>query len=351
MNIKKILFTAVFIIFFFASGARFASAYIIEELNFSNEGDIVVGPGKTEVWLDPGTEYTREIIVSNRSGAEKIINISVEDFQGSIDPNATIEFMGAEKGPYSLKDYVKPEINEIILEHGQRLRLPVVISVPSTAEPGGLYGAVMVSASNIKEETGEVQEGTAAGKVEIITRVASLFFVRIKGEVVEEGALQDFKTNKNFYEKGPVTFKVLSENTGNVHLAPYGTIDIKNLLGAQIGQVEIDPWFVMPKSVRTREVKWNTNFLFGKYTAALTLNRGYKDIVDTMQFSFWVIPWKLVLIITIALILVVLLFIWFVSHFELKKKGDKSSNVPPKMPNVPPVAPPVTPPNIPFHIP
>ncbi|MBU4204689.1 DUF916 domain-containing protein [Patescibacteria group bacterium] len=316
---NKILFIA-FIIFFFTAGTGFASAYTIEELNFSNEGDIVVGPGKTEVWLDPGSEYTKEIIVSNRSGMEKIINISVEDFQGSLNPDGTIEFMGGKKGPYSLKDYVKPEIEEIILSHGQRLRLPVVISVPQTAEPGGLYGAVMVSASNIKEEAGEVKEGTAVGKLEIITRVASLFFVRVKGDVFEEGSLNDFKTGKNFYEKGPVSLKIIVENTGNVHLSPYGTIDIKNILGAQVGQVELDPWFVMPKSVRTREVKWNAPFLFGRYTAQVSLNRGYKDIVDTMQFSFWVIPWRIVLIALIALILLICLLVWFFSHFEFKKK-------------------------------
>jgi hypothetical protein len=133
--------------------------------------------------------------------------------------------------------------------------------------------------------------------------------------------LQNFKTERNFYEKGPITFEILSENTGNAHLSPYGTIDIKNILGAVVGQVEIDPWFVMPKSVRTREVKWNSNFLLGRYTASLTLNRGYNNIVDVKNFSFFVIPWKLILIGTIGLILILWLFIWLATHLEFKKKN------------------------------
>ena len=280
----------------------------------------MVGPGKTEIWLEPGSEYTKEIIVSNRSGEEKMINISVEDFQGSMDPEGTIEFLGLEKGPYSLLDYVKPEIEEIVLSHGQRLRLPVEISVPQDAEPGGLYGAVMVSASNIEAKGDQAETGTAKGELEIITRVASLFFIRVKGDVFEESSLRDFKTGKNFYEKGPVSLKIIVENTGNVHLSPYGTIDIKNILGTQVGQIELDPWFAMPKSIRTREVKWNAPFLFGRYTAVLTLNRGYKNIIDIKSFSFWVIPWRIVLIAIIALILLVCLLIWFFSHFEFKKK-------------------------------
>jgi len=320
---KKFLL-ATLIIFFLFGGCNFAYAYMIEELNFSNEGDIVIGPGKTEVFMNPGTQYTKEIIVSNRSGMDKIIDISVEDFEGSVDANGSIKFLGDTKSPYSLKDYVKPEINQITLHHGQRLRLPVEISVPDGVEPGGLYGAVMISASNIKGED-QTTVSAASGKVAVITRVASLFFVRVNGDALEEGALKDFKTDKNFYEKGPVTFKIINENTGNVHLSPYGTIDIKNILGAQVGSVELDPWFVMPKSLRTREVKWNTNFLFGRYTAVVTLNRGYEDIIDKASFTFWVIPWKLVAIAVIGLILFLLFIIWLITHLEFKKgpKGNQ----------------------------
>ncbi|TSC54207.1 MAG: Uncharacterized protein LiPW30_738 [Parcubacteria group bacterium LiPW_30] len=320
----------------FVSTANFASAYIIEDLNFQNEGDIVVGPGKTEVLLSPGDNYTREILISNRSGAKKLFTIKVEDFRGSEDPGATVEFLGTEKGPYSLKDYVKPEIGEIILNHGQRLRLPVTISIPQDAEPGGLYGAVMISASNIDEGDAKIEKDTVGTKMKIITRIASLLFVKIKGDVFQEGVLKGFETSKDFYEKGPIPFKLLFENTGNIHLSPYGAIEVKNILGAKVGEAQVDPWFVMPKSERTREIKWNSNFLFGRYTALLTLNRGYDDIIDTKEFSFWVIPWKIVLIGIIGLILLLWLFIWLVTHLEFKKKRDNNANIPPQSPNIPP---------------
>ncbi len=336
---KKILF-ALLIIFFLFGGVNYASAYLVEELNFSNEGDIVVGPGKTEVFMDPGSQYTKEIIVSNRSGMDKIIDISVEDFEGTTDANGSIKFLGENKSPYSLKDYVKPEINQITLHHGQRLRLPVDITIPADVEPGGLYGAVMVSASNVPELNAPVEAGKATGKVQVITRVASLFFVRVNGAAFEQGALKDFKTDKNFYEKGPVTFKIFNENTGNVHLSPYGTIDIKNILGAQVGSIELDPWFVMPKSVRTREVKWNSNFLFGRYTALVTLNRGYQDIMDTASFTFWVIPWKLVAIAVIGLILFLFLIIWLATHLEFKKSSNRKQPPAPSQPMAPSQTPP-----------
>ncbi|MCX6722648.1 MAG: DUF916 domain-containing protein [Candidatus Staskawiczbacteria bacterium] len=216
---KKIIFcffTIFLLIICFSFSVQKVSAYTVEEMNFGNEGDIVVGPGKTELFLSPGETSNQEIIVSNRSGAQKIINISVEDFQGTNNPNEAVQFLGDKSSPYSLKDYVKPEINQITLNFGQRLRLPVAISIPQVATPGGLYGAVMISASNIEGVNNNIQNNAAAGKVKVITRVASLFFIRVKGDVVNNGDLKDFKTAKSFYESGPVNFQILSENKGSV---------------------------------------------------------------------------------------------------------------------------------------
>jgi len=340
MKIPKILFL---LFIFFVIGFAYlptggASAYSIEKLNFSNEGDIVVGPGKKELLLSPGETSNQEIIVSNRSGSPKIINISVEDFQGTKNPDETVQFLGDKKSPYSLKDYVKPEANQITLNFGERLRLPVAIVIPSTAAPGGLYGAIMISASNIDEGNAELQKDNAAGKVKVITRVASLFFIRVRGDVVEDGNLKEFKALKSFYESGPVDFQIISENNGSVYLSPYGAIEVKNILGQKIDERQIDPWFVMPGALRVREVKWNSNFLFGRYTATLLLNRGYKDIVDSKSFSFWVIPWKIISIILIGLILAIWLFVWIASHFELKKP-EKPENPSPTIPSqpIPPV--------------
>jgi len=316
---KNYIVPVIFAILFLTLFAGHVSAYTIEKLNFSNEGDVVIGPGKSEFALDPGQNATQEIIISNRSGMPKIIDISVEDFQGTDDPEETVKFLGDIKGPFSLKDYVKPEINQITLNFGERLRLPIAISIPESAEPGGLYGAVMISASNIPEE-GAVQSGAATGKVRVITRVASLFFVRVNGDVQEAGVLSSFKSQKPFYEKGPVSFEITSQNTGNIHLSPYGIMEIKNMLGQTVDERQIDPWFVMPGSTRVREINWNSNFLMGRYTANLSLNRGYNNIVDQKSFSFWVIPWKIMSIALIGLILIVWFLLWVAGHFEFKKK-------------------------------
>lgn len=312
---KTIFKISLVAILFYALGPVVVLAHTIEDLNLSVEGDIVLGPGKIELWMEAGDKQTKELLITNRTGETRLFTITIEDFEGSKNSEIAIQFMGGERGPYSLKDYLKPEMEEFTLEHGQRMKLPVEVVIPEDAEAGGLYGAVLVSSSvpGIQEELREEQAG---GQLSIITQIASLFFIRVKGDTAEEGVLKEFSTRECFHEKGPVWFQILYENNGNVHLSPYGVIQIKNILGKVVGEIELDPWFVMPDSLREREIKWDKKFLFGRYTANLSLNLGHQDIIKARTISFWVLPWKIILM----GLIIVLTLIWIVVRFQIKKR-------------------------------
>jgi hypothetical protein len=305
-------------IIFFGFNSSPILAYYIEDLQLPERGDFVLGPGKIEIWADPGEEFQKELIISNRIGQTMEFKIEIEDFKGSYDPNQTVILLGEERGPHSLKDFLLPEITKFTLKHGQRITLPVKISIPKDAEPGGLYGSVLVS-TNPPMPKGEIEKEKAKGQMRIVSRLGCLFFIRVKGETIEEGLFKNFLTKK-FYEKGPISFELFFENKGNVHLNPYGIIEIKNLLGRKVGEIEIEPFFALPDSLRKREVKWEKELLFGKYTALASLNRGYQDIIDQKLVEFWVIPYKIILVGLILLILVLWFFKWIISHFEIRRK-------------------------------
>lgn len=306
---------------FFVSNAL---AYQIEDIDIpmpveGERGDFVLGPGKTELWVEPGDKFTKYLYITSRLGKTMEFRIEIEDFVGSYDPETTVQFLGEEKSPFSLKDYLKPEITEFTLEHGQRISLPVEVSIPEDMEPGGLYGTVLISASSPSVGPG-AGEGEAQTQMRIITRLATLFFIRVKGDVLEEGFLKDFITPKKIYEKGPVNFQVLFENTGNVHLSPYGLIEIKNLLGSKIDEIGLDAWFAMPLSLRLRETKWEKGLLFGRYAATAKINRGYQDIIDEKTIYFWVIPWKIIGTGFIFLVIIIWFLKWVFGHFEIRRK-------------------------------
>ncbi len=323
---KRICFIGLALLLAFGFLPSAAKAYRVEDMKMSGEapGDFVLGPGKSEMLMNPGETATKQLYISNRLGEKMKFKIEIEDFTGSSDPEKTVVLLGEKKGPYSLKDYINPELTEFVLEHGERMVMSVDISIPEDAEPGGRYGAVLVksmpSGPGLEEE-----EGKAVSGIKLISRLGTLFFVRVKGDVNEEGFLSDFKTKKNFYENGPVPFELLFQNEGSIHLTPFGVIEIRNLLGKKIEEIKLDAWFAMPGSLRSRKVEWERDLLFGRYTATAKINRGYGDAIDEKTVTFWVFPWKLALAGLIALILIIWFLKWIFGHFEIRRKPSKKS--------------------------
>src|SRR3989344_1030835 len=213
-----------------------SAAYKIESVDVSQvvNKDFVVGPGKVELELNPGESKTAAVMVTNRMGGTRTFSLEVEDFTGSKDPAEVVVLLGNERGPYSLRDFLKFENKTFELKNGERAIVPVTVTLPTDAEPGGRYGSVLVSTT--------AKDSVATQSAAIVSRLGVLFFVKIPGEVENEGALAGFNTlnGKKILGGGPVTFRLLYENNGSVYLNPYGEIRIKNIIGEEVGMVEVD---------------------------------------------------------------------------------------------------------------
>jgi hypothetical protein len=292
----------------------------IEQLSGENlaVGDFVVGPGRTEVEVKPGETVTVEISVANRISDDRTFELTVEDVAGSVDASQSVVLLGGETGPYTVKDYISFPENSFALGLGERARIPVTISMPQNAAPGGYYGSVLVS--TVKNPDEEVAAGSTRSP--IIARVGTLFFITVPGAIERAGELKEVRLTHDglWYEKGPINFNILYENTGSVHLNPYGELEIKNSFGEVVGFVELEPWFALPKSLRSREVMWDREYLFGRYTATVRINRGYDDVVDERTVSFWVLPWKVVGGIFLVVFIIFFGFRLFFRTFEFKRK-------------------------------
>ena len=92
-------------------------------------------------------------------------------------------------------------------------------------------------------------------------------------------------------------------------------------MGHGVGVVDLEPWFILPMSERLREITWTREFLLGRYTATAEINRSYDDIVDTMSFTFWVLPWKPIGAGFAVLFVLIFLIRTFFRSFEFKRKS------------------------------
>jgi ABC-type multidrug transport system permease subunit len=92
------------------------------------------------------------------------------------------------------------------------------------------------------------------------------------------------------------------------------------MFGEEVGFVELEPWFVLPKSLRTRELAWDREFLFGRYTVKAKINRGYDNVIDEVSTTFWVLPWKIMLGTFATLFFIIFVIRAFFRNFEFKRK-------------------------------
>ena len=168
--------------------------------------------------------------------------------------------------------------------------IPVTISVPARTAPGGLYGSVVFEFAPVLSDKTQPAQNIA-----IKSRVATLFFIRIKGEVHEEGALAAFglfnnaQTSLSPSSLAPLRFQIAFENKGDVQLSPHGNITLKSMFGKST-RVVVDPWVVLPSATRMREIDVIDKLFPGYYRATLEQARGYGDAIDKSEKGFWILP-------------------------------------------------------------
>ena len=306
---------------FFTTLTNQAAAIEIKDASVEIRNDFVLEPAKNEIFLQPGEKTTKTISVVNRTDTELEFKIEIEDFVGSRDPRQAVVLLGDKRGPYSLKDFITPEVSSFKLKSKQRAILKVNIAVPADAEPRGMYGSLLVSSAQA-DRPGEENES----KTKTVSRVGALYFVRVAGAAEENGFLKDFRLageKKWAYQEGPYNFEVLFENNGNVHLTPSGKIVIRNTIGRKVAELAVPAFFSLPESLRSTQVVWDNHWAFGRYTATATIERNYQintSATDEMSIVFWVLPWKTAAVVLVAVIVIYFLIRRILGSFEIKRR-------------------------------
>jgi hypothetical protein len=327
INILRLTsYASLFVGVFFVISALFssvASAEVVRtQLQLPAENDFIVEPGKAEIFINPGETITRTISITSRVAEDTTFTITAEDFVGSDDPQTPVVLLGEERGPYSLKDLLIPELSTFTLSLGEKITIPITISIPADAEPRGYYGAVIVG----NRAGGDSASSTAevSGNTKIISRIGVLFLLRVNGEVEEAGSVEDFKMlgpSKWAYQRAPEGFEILFRNTGNVHLVPHGKITVRNFVGTNMDVLPVDAYFSLPDSLRYREVLWGDSpFMIGRYTAELEFYKGFGSETETHSVAFWVLPYKIIIPALLVLLLISIFIYVVATRFEFKRK-------------------------------
>lgn len=319
-------------------GKRFASVLIAFSLLVFLVSPIVttaqggqgleISPPLLDLKGDPGQTIKSEIKIRNVTKETLVVKAQFEDFVASGEEGQPkILLNPEEKSPYSIKDWLGATPT-ITLAPEQRETIPVTITIPQDASPGGHYGVVRFTG------TPPELEGTG---VSLSASVGTLILVNVSGDVTESAKIIELFTSKNgkrasLFEYGPVNFTLRIENNGNIHLKPKGTMQVTNVFGKTVylGQINQDGRNVLPGSIRKFEQTMGNKFLFGPHTLKADVVYGSNNQIISDSVTFWVIPYKLI----IGTILIVFLIVFAFRRYNrfIINRASKNHNVTPTKP-------------------
>jgi hypothetical protein len=286
---------------FYALAGVLASALIIftpDAIHAATALGFAVSPPSAELTANPGQMVGGTVKVINLTDSTLSLVVDKNNFvargeEGEVD---LIE----ENTKYSLAPWFKVGPGKIDLPPRGTVSFSYSVDVPLDAEPGGRYGSLVFHTNPEKLPAGE-------SGASIRQQLGMLIFLRINGTAHEQINIASFKTEKSFYEIGPIKFDTRISDTGNVHAKPTGTITIKNLFGMKVGTVDLEPKNVIPGATRHTESTFKKKWMLGVYKATLVLKNGDKQQL-TASTNFTVVPYKLLAIILIVIIILYVLF-------------------------------------------
>lgn len=298
-----------------ALGLPLVAQAIATPTNGSPGQGLEISPPVIELTADPGQTITTHIRVRNVTQGILIAKGKADDFGAGSDESGQPKLLLDETGAtrYSLKYWVQG-VPDMQLAPQELKDATITIAVPRNAEPGGHFGVIRFTA---------VPPDLQGTGVALSASVGTLVLLRVSGAVTEKLSVEQFATMRgenptSFFENGPVNFLVRIKNEGTVHDAPKGSVTVYNLFGRKEASVAVNPngGNVLPDSIRRFEQNLPGTHWFGHYTAKLSLAYAGNQTL-TASAGFWVIPWRLVLVVIAALVV-----LFFAGKWGLRKYNE-----------------------------
>lgn len=265
----------------------------------ANNGQALeIAPPVMNLTANPGQTITAQISLRDISSGKLIVTGEINDFVANgEDGTPKIILDNTISEPYSLKNWISP-LPELTLSPKQIKNLPVTITVPSNAAPGGYYGIVRF--------TGVAPELQGTG-VSLSASLGALILLKVNGDVKENLAVEEFSINKNdgkpntLFETTPLKFVVRLKNEGNIHEQPVGQIIITDMFNKKVAALNVNLATnnILPQSIREFNQPLDSStignkILFGRYTAKLNITYGANKQMLTKTITFWVIPYTMI---------------------------------------------------------
>ena len=286
---------------------------------------LTISPEPINLSAKPGQTITHQLRIRNSGNKEetlvpRLLTFTAQGDSGKPrldDPKIEDEYL----------EWVSFSPKKLALDPQEWGTSTMTIQVPSTAA----YGYYFAVSWGRDRDKAEVTPAAAS----LIGSVAQLVLLEVPAPGIKRQlAIESFEPDGMWHEFLPITFSTRIKNSGNIHAVPFGNIFISDGNNTQLSSISVnrEKGNVLPDSSRVFATEWREGFpvyehvvedgktvlgfdgkpisrlkwdisnaewwRFGKYTASLVLayNNEGKDVPLTATASFWVIPWRLIIV-------------------------------------------------------
>ena len=288
--------------------------------------NLQVTPSPLVTTIKPGTKSQVELKIHNSGTGAEELKIEPRSFTLSSD-STTVDLLGT--APPEISGWLTFSQPKFTLHPGEWTTENIVLNPPKDVGFSYSFALVISRQSNPKPLPGS---RAINGSLAVFTLV----------NVDRPGAtsnleVSSFSVSKHLYEYLPATLSVKFRNTGNTIAQPFGNIFIqrgsKDKTPMNSLSVNETRGYILPGTERTITATWNDGFpvyqtiknndgttsqklvwnwaklsqlRIGRYTAHLVAvyNQGGRDVPIEGTVSFWVIPWKILLVLLVVTLLV-----------------------------------------------
>lgn len=284
---------------------------------------LMTSPLPLNVVTKPGQTVTSDLRVKNNGTRPEVLKIELLKF-GASGSTGRPQLKDREPQDQYFKWISFSETN-FTAEPNVWKTIKMTIKAPKEAA-FGYYYAVVFSRAVPDRPTGN-QSAVEGGVASLVLLTVDAPGARREAKVTELVATQ------KVYEFLPAKFTIRLRNSGNVHVAPAGTVFIKRG-DAQVAAINFNEerGNILPASDRIFDLSWGDGFpayvekgtgssatrslewdfgkieklRFGRYTATLVAvyDDGQRDVPIEAVVSFWVIPWRILGVILLIILLI-----------------------------------------------
>lgn len=206
---------------------------------------ITLSPFQQQLTIQPndsGKGY--ELTLTNHTASLQELNLSGRDF-GSLNDTGGVFLEGSNSytKKYGLSSWLTLGTDTVLLQPNESQKVPVSVNNRADLQPGGHYGAVVVSVNALDPATGN--------KIAVNQQLLSLVFVDKVGGEKFDLKLRSIQHDGSLLHL-PRSVTLHFQNPGNVHVIPRGQVKLKSPSGTVVAQgiINAESAFILPETFR-----------------------------------------------------------------------------------------------------